>query len=62
MKGLRLNLTQWKEDIFFYMWQLKIKTLGELFQFATEQRCENGQDLINALCKAYNSEDYLNIK
>ena len=41
--------------LMFYMWQLDIKTLGELARFKSEHKAETNEQLLAALCRTYNS-------
>lgn len=51
---LDMNYEQFK-DLMFYMWQLDIKTLGELARFKSEHKAETNEQLLAALCRTYNS-------
>ena len=50
-----MNYEQFK-DLMFYMWQLDIKTLGELAHFKSEHKAETNEQLLAALCRTYNSQ------
>lgn len=49
MKSEKLN------DLLFYCWQLGIKTFGQLAEFKALHEATTNNELLNALCKAYNS-------
>ena len=43
------------EDLIFYCWQLEIKTLKQLAEFKAQHEARTNNELLIALCKAYNS-------
>lgn len=43
------------KDLFFYCLQLDIKTFGQLANFKAQHEATTNSELLNALCKAYNS-------
>ena len=43
------------KDLFFYCWQLNIKTFGQLAEFKAQHNATTNTELLNALCKVYNS-------
>ena len=49
-----MNSEQLK-DLEFYCWQLNIKTLGQLAEFKAQHEATTNKELLNALCKVYNS-------
>lgn len=49
MKSEKLN------DLLFYCWQLGIKTFGQLADFKALHKATTNNELLSALCKAYNS-------
>lgn len=49
-----MNSDQLK-DLLFYCWQLDIKTLGQLNEFKATHKAKSNSDLLNKLCKVYNS-------
>ena len=46
----------------FYCWQLNIKTLYQLQQIKQQYNINSNKDLLNLLCKLYNSDYYYTIK
>lgn len=48
-----MNSTQ-TNDLFFYCWQLNIKTLEHLAEFKAQHKATTNKELINALIKEYN--------
>lgn len=49
-----MNSEQLK-DLIFYCWQLNIKKLKQLAEFKATHKATNNNELLNALCKVYNS-------
>lgn len=49
-----MNSKQLK-DLTFYCWQLNIKTPEQLAEFKAQHKATTNRELLNALCKAYNS-------
>lgn len=49
-----MNSTQ-TSDLFFYCWQLNIKTLGQLAEFKAQHKATNNSELLEALKNKYNS-------
>lgn len=43
------------KDLLFYCWQLNIKTFGQLAKFKAQHKATTNEELLNALCKAYNN-------
>ena len=43
------------KDLLFYCWQLGIKTFEQLAGFKAQHKATSNNELLNALCKAYNS-------
>lgn len=48
-----MNRTQ-TSDLFFYCWQLNIKTLRQLAEFKAQHKATTNEKLLNALIKEYN--------
>ena len=48
-----MNRTQ-TSDLFFYCWQLNIKTFGQLAEFKAQHEATTNEELLNALSKEYN--------
>lgn len=42
-------------DLLFYCWQLDLKTFGQLAKFKALHKATTNNELLDALCKAYNS-------
>ena len=42
-------------DVLFYCWQLDIKTFVQLADFKALHKAITNSELLNALCKVYNS-------
>lgn len=45
----------------FYCWQLNIKTLYQLQQIKQQYNIKANKDLLDLLCKLYNSDYYYSI-
>lgn len=43
------------KDLLFYCWQLNIKTFRQLAEFKAQHKATTNNELLNALCKVYNS-------
>lgn len=43
------------KNLLFYCWQLDIETFGQLAEFKAQHNATTNSELLNALCKAYNS-------
>lgn len=44
----------------FYTWQLKIRTLGELAKWKAQHNASNNAEMLEAMAKAYNGNEYKN--
>ena len=44
----------------FYTWQLKINTLGELAKWKAQHNARTNSELLQAMAKAYNGNEYKN--
>lgn len=48
-------------DLFcFYCWQLQIRTLGELAEWKAQHNATTNNELLRAMAKAYNGNEYKN--
>ena len=45
-------------DLLFYMWQLDIKTVGELAEIKRRFHIKHNKSLLNRLIRLYNSDYY----
>lgn len=54
-KGGRKMKSEKFNDLLFYCWQLNIKTFGQLAEFKALHEATTNEELLNALCKVYNS-------
>lgn len=52
---------QQMQDLMFYCWQLKITTLYQLQQIKQQYNVKSNKDLLDLLCKLYNSDYYYTI-
>ena len=59
--GKKMNTEQFN-DLMFYCWQLNIKTLYQLQQIKQQYNVKSNKDLLDLLCKLYNSDYYFTIK
>lgn len=49
------------DDLMFYCWQLKITTLLQLANFKQQYNIKTNEQLLDKLCKLYNSNYYYTI-
>lgn len=44
----------------FYTWQLQIRTFGELAEWKAQHNATTNNELLQAMAKAYNGNEYKN--
>lgn len=49
------------ETLLFYMWQLKLGTIGEVVYIKRHFKIDSNKGLLDKLCELYNSDYYLDL-
>ena len=55
--GKKMNTEQFN-DLMFYCWQLRIKTIGQLAKWKAQHNATTNAETLEALAKAYNGNEW----